>query len=437
MHLYLLPPSVPMISPLSSPSSSRVRSLLRRWLACVLMLTGVVCARAAQDFFVAPQPAGDGRGTSAANAAGFRDRELWARVDPALEQGPVTVTFLAGVYLVSSDKAKALPPLTLTGIGHDTHQFVIQGIKAGAVVFTCPPDDRRTGEKGPGFLFLSDCHHGVVRNLTFTAPQIPIGYATNFGKCQHLLIEDCHWHDLQGVYFGATGTTGAATDHITFRNCRFERVGSGGHAHMAYNAYDPRHIRFIDCTFEDCAGDYIRFRDNTEYGVVTGCTFRSTGTYTNVHAPFISVPLFNDDNPASNPAHPNYEYFGTHFLIFNNTFIYASEAKPEARIAVLFHQSGYSPPGRHYLLTPAEARILKTGTTAAKQALLRDTVGINPATLHVYGNTYTRVAHRGVFRSAAQYGAKSLGGDGFYDIGDTYNATPVVKTAAEALEFFK
>ena len=406
-------------------------------LALLLVFAASDRGRAAQEFFVAPQTVGDGGGASAENAAGFRDPKLWARINPALEQNPVTVTFLAGTYLVSDDKAKAMPPLVVTGIGHAIHRCVIQGSAAGEVIFTRHPADRKTGEKGPGFFFLSDCHNVTVRNLTFTAPKIPIGYATNFGKCQNILIEDCHWHDLQGVYFGATGTVGETTDHITFQRCRFERVGSGGHAHMAYNAYDPRHIRFIDCHFEDCAGDYVRFRDNTEYGVVVGCTFKSTGTYTNVHSPFISVPLFNDDNPATNPAHPNYEYFGTHFLICNNTFSYANELKPESRIAVLFHQSGFSPPGRHYLLTPAEARILKTGTTEARQAFLRATIGIDPATVHVFGNRYTNVARRGVYRCAAQYGARSLGGDGAYEIGDTFNSAPVVRTPAEALAFFE
>ena len=403
----------------------------------MLVLAAVGFARAAQDFFVAPQAVGEGTGAAAETAANFRDPTLWAQVNPALQRGPVTVTFLAGQYLVSSDPARAMPPLTLTGLGHDTHRFVLQGVRGGDVVFTRHPADRRAGDKGPGFLFLSGCHNAVVRQLTFTAPHVPIGYATNFGKCRNILIEDCHWHDLQGVYYGATGTTDATTDHITYRRCRFERVGSGGHAHMAYNAYDPRHLRYVDCLFEDCAGDYVRFRDNTDYGVVTGCTFRSTGTYRNTHAPFIAIPLFNDDNPARNPAHPNYEYFGTHFLICHNTFLYATAAKPEARIAVLFHQSGFSPPGRHYLLTPAEGRVLRTGTTGEKKALLRETVGIDPGTVHVFGNTHTHVALRGAYRCAAQYGAKSLGGDGLYDIGETFNAAPVVDSAAAALEFFK
>ena len=59
---------------------------------------------------------------------------------------------------------------------------------------------------------------------------------------------------------------------------------------MAYNAYDPKHIRFVDCHFEDCAGDYVRFRDGTDFGVVVGCTFKSTGNYRNVNMPFISKP---------------------------------------------------------------------------------------------------------------------------------------------------
>ncbi|MBI5692275.1 MAG: hypothetical protein HZC55_19505 [Verrucomicrobia bacterium] len=389
--------------------------------------------------FVAADPQGRATGENAADAADFRDERFWTDVRARLARGPVTVIFLSGTYVVSAEARRRQPPLRLQWIGHDSHPLVIEGERAGAVVFTRhseDPDYSRTNNQGPGFLFLSGCRNVVVRRLRFTAPRKPISYATNFGGSRHLRIEDCHWHDLDGVYYGASGTAGAATSHVTFVRCRFERVGSGGHAHMVYNAYDPQHLRFVDCHFEDCAGDYLRFRDSTDFGVVAGCTFRSTGRFTGTHQAFIAVPLFNDDNPAAKSAHPNYEYFGTHFLFCHNRFIYEDEAVPANRTAVLFHHSGFDPPGRRHLLDARDAMILRTGTNDEKRTLLQAAAGINFTTVHVFANEYVRVAQRGAFRSKAAYGAKSRGGDGQYDISGLFNPEPVVRTPGEAAGYF-
>jgi len=389
--------------------------------------------------YVAPEARGDASGSAPEHAADFRNMTFWGGINALLEAGSVQVVFLNGRYVVSADKDKNMPSLTLRNIGHDAHLLALHGETPGEVVFTRHADDpdySRENNKGPGFLAVQAGRNIVVRNLTFTAPNKPIGYATNF-RGRNIVIENCHWHDLDGVYYGASGASGAETDTVTFVRCRFERVGSGGHAHMVYNAYDPRHIRFVDCHFEDCAGDYIRFRDNTEYGVVTGCTFRSTGKYTNVHMPFIAMPLFNDDDPAKSPAKPNYEYFGTHFLIFNNRFIYDTEDKPDTRIAIVFHHSGYDPPDRRHLLDAQEAAVLKTGAPDARKAILKQNLGVDTDTVHVYDNEYGNVQHKGVYRARAQYGAVSRGGDGMYDIFDLFNTQAVVKNVEDALMFFK
>lgn len=415
------------------------------WWTIVVAAAATAAEDGVRRLFVAPEAVGVGDGSARAAAADFRNLKFWNGINAKLAHGPVTVVFVAGSYVVSADQARNLTPLQLDGLGHEHNSLVIEGERAGAVVFTRHAADRkiadhpkaeRAGLKGPGFFFLINSRNVTVRNLTFTAPDIPIGYATNFAGGKDLTIEHCHWHDLQGVYYGASGTTGAATDHVTFRNCRFERVGSGGHAHMIYNAYDPLHLRLVDCHFEDCAGDYVRFRDGTDYCVVTGCTFRSTGKYLGRHQPFVAIPLFNDDNPAASPRTPNYEYFGTHFLIFNNRFSYADEEKPDARIAVIFHHSGFDPPNRRHLLDRAEAAVLRSGTPEQKRTLLRKNLGVDLATVHVYANDYANVAHRGAYRCNASYGAKPRGGEGFFEIGDLFNAEPVVDRAGPALEFF-
>lgn len=412
-----------------------------------LLLAGVACATTAEAIrlFVASGAIGTGDGSGPGAAADFRDMKFWQGINARLAEQPVTITFLAGTYVISEARDRRQPPLQLDGLGDARHSLVLEGERAGAVVFTRHVADRRiadypkaerAGLKGPGLFFFLNGRNATVRNLTFTAPEVPMGYATNFGGGKDVTIERCHWHDLQGVYFGATGTTGAATDHVTFRDCRFERVGSGGHAHMIYNAYDPLHIRLVGCHFEDCGGDYVRFRDGTDYGVVVNCTFRSTGRYLGTHMPFVAVPLFNDDNPAEKKRTANYEYFGTHFLICGNRFIYESEEKPDTRVAVLFNHSGFDPPNRRHLLDPAEAKILREGTADERRALVGRNLGVDLAQVHVFGNEHTHVAHRGVYRCNAAYGARPRGGEGRFEIGDLFNTAPVVANTEEALAYF-
>ena len=388
-----------------------------------------------QVFYVAPQQAGDGRGVSQATAASFHDMDFWSHVRQANQNGPVLVNFLDGKYTVSSNAENAMPSLSLVDLGHKDHPLTLQGTSQNGVVFTRHPDDSMEGKKGPGFLQITRSQNLVVRNLHFTGKQ-PIGYATHFGGSVNVLIEGCSWVDLPGVYYGATGTANASTDHVTFKDCVFKRVGSGGHAHMAYNAYDPKHIRFVNCHFEDCAGDYVRFRDGTDFGVVVGCTFKSTGEYRNVNMPFITVPLFNDDDPAEQKRSPNYEFFGTHFLIFDNTFIYANDRPEGVRVALLFHHSGFDPPGRRHLLAQEEARLLESGTVAEKKAFMLQNLGVDANTVHFFNNRFIGVDLKVAYRSGAAYGAKTRGWSGTVGIADTVNGNDVAKTVEDALSFF-
>src|SRR5439155_8968122 len=166
---------------------------------------------------------------------------------------------------------------------------------------------------------LRSCRNIQLIGLNFVGPE-RLGAVVKIDNCQNIVLDHCTWTDLTGVFYSAVSPVHPETRDITIANCAFTRVGSGSHAHMIYNAYGPQRINVIDCRFEDCAGDFVRFRDRTDYSVVYGCSFKCTGNYREVNPPFITVPLFNDDNPASQPAHPNYEYFGTHFIFANNTF---------------------------------------------------------------------------------------------------------------------
>jgi hypothetical protein len=205
---------------------------------------------------------------------------------------------------------------------------------------------------------------------------------------------------------------------------------------MAYNAYGPQHIAFINCWFEDGAGDYVRFRDRADYGVVVGCTFKSTRPAVDKNVPFISVPLFNDDDPQNPGPSPNYEYFGTHFLIFNNNFIYSNDKHDGNRVALLFHHSGFDPPGRNYLLTPQQAQLLATGDTSAKKRLMWDNFHLDVDSIHFFNNRFTNVETEVAYRSRAAFGATSKGGDGTCNIADVVNRQKVIDSEAQALTFF-
>jgi hypothetical protein len=205
---------------------------------------------------------------------------------------------------------------------------------------------------------------------------------------------------------------------------------------MAYNAYGPQHIAFINCWFEDGAGDYVRFRDRADYGVVVNCTFKSTGHYLEHNMAFISVPLFNDDDPQSPVRSPRYEYFGTHFLIFSNDFIYADDKRDGSRIALLFHHSGFDPPDRNHLLTPQQSQLLATGSAAAKKTFMWDNLRIDADSVHFFNNRFTNVQLEVAYHSRAAYGAISKGGDGIVNITDVVNGRTVADNAAQALSFF-
>ena len=374
-------------------------------------------------FFVAPEVRGEGSGETPSEAAGWTDENLWDVVEAALENGDVVVNLLEGSYYVSSQDELEMPRLTLSGLGHEENRLIVQGESPEGVTITRYPEDGTGSGDEVGLIRVRRCRNLTLRNLHFTAPGgHRIGYAVLVERSRDILFDSCSWVDMPNVHYGATGAHREETFNIVYSNCRFVRVGRRGGAHMAYNAYAPRAISYINCYFEDCAGDYVRFRSASDFGVVAGCTFRSTGEHINTHMPFISIPLFNNVDPGD-------EVFGTHFLIFNNRFLFETEADPDDRIAIRFLHRGFDPPGRRHLLDPREAEILESGTLREKRALLRENLRINPASVHVYGNRYKNVEHKGVYQFDAAYGAESRGGDGRYDIFDTFNSRPRVGAA--------
>jgi hypothetical protein len=388
-------------------------------------------------FYVAPEARGAANGSSMEHAASFREPLFWQLVQRSLQKGAVTVEFLPGQYVFSKrpKDGQSRGTLRLEGMGHDTHQLVLEGLHPQGTVFMSDPKEAADQSLSIDLLFFKG-KNTVVRNLHFTGQQ-HMGYATRFYG-EHVLVENCSWVDLPRVYYGATGTAYEDAHHITFKDCVFKRVGLDSHAHMIYNAYGPQHIYVVNCHFEDSSGEYVRFRDQTDYVVVFGCTFKSTGTYVGGNNVFISLPLFNDDDPGNPGPNPRYEYFGTHVLVANNTFMYPDDYSRGTRQVLRFLHRGFDPPGCQLLLDPNEAAILREGSLAERRAFMQTRLGIDGAQVYFYGNTYEGrgAKHSVTYDSAPNYGAQSRGWAGAVDITDAVNATPVVATAAEALLFW-
>src|SRR5690606_10858263 len=138
-------------------------------------------------------------------------------------------------------------------------------------------------------------------------------------------------------------------------------------SHMIYNAYSSQYISVIDSYFEDCPGDYIRFRDKCDFGLVRGCTFVHPKNGPGIK--FISMPLYNDGIPFKGN-----ESFATNYSFTNNVF---KSGEPFV-IALNFLNSGYSAIDFNYLLTAEEGLILTKGSAEEKKILLEKNFGIYP-----------------------------------------------------------
>jgi hypothetical protein len=399
----------------------------------------VTAAAAASDggprtFHLSPDGTADGSAPD--RAARFDDPALWQRAKAALADGPVDVVLADGTYLTR-------PTLRVVAIGHEEHRLTIRGASPTGAIVRESPDD--TAERNP-LVRIGRCANLTVRHLNFTGPE-RCGMGIFVNDSSRVLIERCTWRDFTGTYYSGVSVTGDKAVDVVIRDCHFERVGFDGHAHMIYTAYGTNLVKYVNNTFIDCPGDFVRFRDRSECGVVWGNTFRSTGTYKGgANPPMVSIPLFNDEDPAKQTARPAYEYFGTNFLIANNKFIYDMPEDPAKhedddwvhhQWPVMFHHSGFSPPGRQHLLSEAEAQLIRDGPADERRRLLVHHVGIDPGRVHMFGNEYQNTTGRVVLRSHPNYGAKSRGFVGVVEIGDLVSVAPVVTDVEEAMTFFE
>lgn len=344
--------------------------------------------------FVAPNASGNGSGLSAANAADFLRKDFWQDVQTLLAKQPVTVKFLGGDY----ERAYTEQFLSIENMGNAQHKLLLEADEK-ETIFTIPEGHPLKSQvikiinsvnvTLKNFRFTGNGRIYYVLSITTTDPQKPT---------KNIIVENCKWENLRGVVYGGTGASGQGTQYVTFKNCSFKNLGLSAGSHMIYNAYGSRYISVINCYFEDCTGDYVRFRDKCDFGVVTGSTFNHKQKTPSIK--FISMPLYNDGKPFEGN-----ESFATNYSFTNNTFM---SATPEIT-AFQFSNSGYSAVGFNYLLTAAEGEVLTNGIAADKKKLLIQNFGIDTDKVRVYNNSFKGLNGDIYLWTSAKFGAISKG----------------------------
>lgn len=348
-------------------------------------------------------------GSSKDDAALYTRSGIWKKVNESIQKGPVTVHLKNGVY--SSNKK-----LELSCIGNEKHTLTIKGQTPDGVIFN---------SSIPELIVLKGCQNIIIENLNFTGPATGYGLRITSKKLspskgknakslqqnrinstmisKNILIRNCNWYDMEKLYYGALGAH-RGSHHVTVEDCTFKNMGLNSHFHMMYNAYDADYITLRNCYFQDAAGAYVRFRDACDYGMVTGCTFVSTGKYVNYDPKievFIEIPVFIDVDPGD-------ENFGNTFTFTDNKFIF-TPAEDGMRCGIRFRHSGFDPVGWNYILTAQEGAVLEAESIVPKIKLLKKNFGIDLNRVTVNGNKWQNVNRKMLFTSWTGFGSKSKG----------------------------
>jgi autotransporter-associated beta strand protein len=381
--------------------------------------------------YVAPTAVGTGSGVDPANPAKYNDAAFWTGIKAGLNANPVQVIFLEGEYVINT----AADSLVLSSIGNAGNQLTLEGQHPFGSVFT--RTDAAQIADAPAMVHLQYATNVVVRHLhwendtTLSGRLVQYCLAINGSntgaETKNISVEACSFVGLSWNIYGAMGFHYAQTHGGRVSNCEFITGGYSSGFHMIYNAYGAYDLCFENNYFQDCAGAYLRLRAGCHEAVVRSNEFVSTSSFYN--QPFIQMPTFNNIDPGD-------ETWGHNFKFLNNRFNYLVAGSGQ-NVAIHFYHSGFDParaPGLlwDYLLTPAEAAVLTSGTVAARKELVRTNFGVNLDTqVAIAGNTrlgfhaydmklesksvssYSYQEANGVWHICPNYG-----GDGAWDISD-------------------
>jgi len=363
-----------------------------------------------KELYVSYKQIGAGTGDSKVNAADFLDDSFWKGINKQLEKQSVKVVFLEGNY----QRTFTQKPLKIEGLGNPKHLLILEGVP-DKTWFTADPNEF-SGERSV-LVDIVNSQNLQISNFSFKGNG-KLGYAlritsTKGNETKNILVNDCLWTDMRGIIYGTTGVHQKGTKNVTYKNCTFKRVGIDSHSHHIYNAYNPSYIYVIDSHFEDCTGDYVRFRDSTDYCVVKGSKFVRNKDFPSY--PFISMPNFNKVRAES---------FASNYAFYDNDFI--NNGDNVIVNAIVLHHYGHNRPGFNYLLTKEEGNVLTKGTAVEKKKLLAENFGIDTDRIRVYNNRYSNnIQNKVAVGSFPTYGAESKGWKGFGDIYSTVKETGV------------
>src|SRR5205814_1728274 len=116
----------------------------------------------------------------------------------------------------------------------------------------------------------------------------------------------CIFQHLDSMGFGAISPS--TVFDLTIDHCTFYYNGLDPHFHCVYAENGCENLTVQNCTLTNSKGEYVRFRNDCDFGKVTGCTFLATAdTY---NAPFIAVVNYNKDDTIPWA----YEFFGGNYV---------------------------------------------------------------------------------------------------------------------------
>lgn len=366
--------------------------------------------------YAAPEAAGKGDGSSAADAARFWDVELWKNIQKKLADTPVTLQLLPGKYLTQYP-SKPDTRINLYGIGNAKNQLIIRGADKNGTVFGRHPEDSKNMEPASRNLqnwitLRKNCQNIVFEKLYFTGNGA-CGYPLQVRDSVNITIRDCHWKDMRGVYYGASGANGNCKN-ITWENCTFDDIGYNVHAHMLYNTNGCQNLTVRNCTMIDAYGDYIRFRNQVDQVTVEGCTFIDNGKYAT--SPFIAFPLFNTQAKVDKGG----EFFSTGLTVRNNRFEFKKKA--ERNWMMCFHNSGFNPPGRKHMLSKKDIAAFQAMDRNAQRKFLDDNMGLMTGRVKFENNTLVNTEDAIVYECWPLYGAEKL-----FPVDEYRNSTSLTK----------
>jgi hypothetical protein len=273
---------------------------------CAAVLATSVLVRA--DYYVAPTAVGTGAGTSATNAAGYLNLTFWnSTVKPALSSGALTVWFANGTYNVGQ--------LKLTAFGHPLNKCTLKATTSGSVTLS-------TTSSFQSILWLYGCQNMELNGIRFTGASsqsaMNLSYYPSVLKSgtRNITVMHCWFENLTNLSLGAV-TTGA-NHRVTFDTCHFSSVTGPApkQVHAIYGGGASEYLSILNCDFTNIGGEYVRFRNDTDYAIVDNCSFHSTAAAWN--SPFITVPLYNSISPYAN------EFYGTNYQFSNNVCLFTS-----------------------------------------------------------------------------------------------------------------